>query len=126
MDAVIANALYIANIVKQQFYPHANFIKRTLLKYPVILELFLYGIIGCFSAGLDSLVFLLLRNQNTNLFVANFIGINLGICSSFLLNTFLNFRITNKLLIRAIRFFVVGYLGLFLSMLILHMGVNVL
>jgi UDP-galactopyranose mutase len=125
MDAVIVSALNSAKIVKTTLCSDTNFIKRLFLKYTVIRELFLYGIIGAFSAGLDSLVFWLLRNQDINLFLANFISINLGICSSFLLNTFFNFRMTNKLLIRAIKFFIVGYLGLLLSMLILHIGVDV-
>jgi putative flippase GtrA len=50
----------------------------------------------------------------------------LGIVSSFLLNTFVNFRVWDRLKIRVIRFFAVGYVGLALSMLVIHTGVNIL
>ncbi|MDR1388522.1 MAG: GtrA family protein [Treponema sp.] len=120
MDAAIGSSLAIANSIR------AKTNKSIFLRFPVIKEFFLYGIIGSFSAGVDSFLFWILRKQGMVLFAANFIGINMGICSSFLLNTFFNFKAPQKLLRRGIKFFAVGYLGLLLSMFILHTGVIVL
>jgi putative flippase GtrA len=99
---------------------------RIRRKYPFLQEIFFYGLIGLFSAGLDSIVFLFMRKLHCNLYLSNFIGINVGICCSFLLNTFLNFRMPNKLFLRGIKFFAVGYSGLLLSMFIMHIGVHTL
>ncbi len=51
-----------------------------------------------------------------NGFLANFISINCGMAASFVLNTYFNFRKTNRISIRAASFFAVGYMGLLLSM----------
>jgi putative flippase GtrA len=89
-------------------------------------EVFLYGLIGSFSAGIDSCLFLLLRTININLFLSNFLGINAGICCSFFLNTFINFRVRDNLPGRAFKFWIIGYCGLLLSMVIMFLGVTIL
>ena len=86
-------------------------------------EMFLYGIIGGISALADTLVFYFLH-QVLNIYASNFISINIGITLSFFLNTFLNFKMTDKLLKRAISFYMVGYTGLLLSMVSLFVGVD--
>ncbi|MDR2148306.1 MAG: GtrA family protein [Tannerella sp.] len=86
----------------------------------------LYGIIGSISAGLDSLIFYLLRGLHWNLYVVNFISINTGITCSFFLNAYFNFRITDRISVRAIKFFIIGYCGLSLSMLIIFFGVEIM
>lgn len=93
-------------------------------KYPVIRKMFLYGIIGTVSAGADALIFTLLRKINMSLYVANFISINMGITCSFLLNTYINFRATDIILKRAVFFWIVGYFGLGLSMLIMYICIS--
>ncbi|GMO49738.1 MAG: hypothetical protein Pg6C_12660 [Treponemataceae bacterium] len=117
MDAVIAGALELAEQIKQKD-GGANLLRLAR-------EIFLYGIIGVSCAGLDSAVFMLLRKIGVNLFVANFIGINLGMLSSFLLNTFINFKTKDRLKLRAAKFFAVGYCGLLLSMGVMYAGVRV-
>jgi UDP-galactopyranose mutase len=118
MDAVVARALEIAAQV------NAN--AKVRLPVSLIKEIVLYGIIGFCCATLDSIVFLYLRKTGVNLYLSNFTGINLGIIFSFLLNTFVNFRVRDRLKIRAMKFFAVGYGGLALSMFIMHAGVDLL
>jgi UDP-galactopyranose mutase len=118
MDAVIARALEIAKQVKDK--------RKIPNKWLLLKEIFFYGIIGLFCAGLDSLLFLLLRKAGVNLYVSNFIGINLGILCSFILNAYFNFKTRDRLKIRALKFFAVGYCGLALSMLIMFAGVDAL
>jgi putative flippase GtrA len=125
MDAVILNSLYTAETVKQKISKRNTFVQNMMPYYSLVRELFLYGIIGGFSAGLDSVCFILLRNLNINLYLSNFASINLGITVSFFLNTFLNFKMPTKLLVRTFKFFSIGYAGLLFSMFILHIGVDV-
>ena len=87
-------------------------------------ELFLYGVIGLFSASMDTLSFYLLRKARLPLLTANFLSVNVGISLSFFLNTFVNFRKTTELRKRAVRFFSIGYGGLVLSFIIMQVGVR--
>lgn len=90
-------------------------------------EMFLYGIIGLFSATMDTLSFMLLsKGVNVPIMLANFLGVNLGIFISFYLNTYINFRKTDELKIRAFKFFCVGYLGLLISTVIMYAGINIM
>lgn len=116
MDAAAARALELAEQIKAKTAFH--------LPLSLIKEIMLYGIIGSCCAALDSVIFLFLRKADVNLYAANFISINTGIFSSFLLNTFINFKVKNKLEIRGIKFFAVGYVGLALSMIVMHIGVK--
>ena len=95
-------------------------------KLLVTKQFIIYCMIGGFTSLTDTLVFYLLRKINVNFYVSNFIGINVGITLSFLLNTFINFKMTDKLKKRAIKFFAVGYIGLCISFIIMHIGVKVL
>lgn len=94
---------------------------------PCSQKMFLYGVIGVFSASLDTISYMLLntRLQVPNL-AANFISVNIGICVSFFLNTYFNFRKADELKKRIIRFFSIGYLGLLISSLIMWTGVEYL
>lgn len=94
---------------------------KTILK-----ELILYGIIGVTCASIDTLCFYLFRKISVPLFLANFLGTNIGILCSFTLNTFLNFKVKDKIFNRLIKFFIVGYIGLGISTLILYVGVSLL
>lgn len=90
-------------------------------------EMFLYGVIGLFSATMDTLSFMLFSEiVDIPIMLANFLGVNIGIFLSFFLNTYINFRKTDELKKRAMKFFGVGYLGLLISMVVLFIGVSVL
>lgn len=88
----------------------------------LIKEIFLYGIIGGISAGLDSIAFASIAKLGVNIYIANFISINLGIITSFMLNTYLNFRVKDNIKRRMMSFFGVGYIGMVISTLILYVG----
>jgi UDP-galactopyranose mutase len=118
MDAVVARALELAEQAKGKTVCH---VPSSLAK-----EITLYGIIGSCCAALDSLIFLLLRKVDVNIYAANFISINTGIFSSFLLNAFINFKVKEKLTMHGVKFFVVGYAGLLLSMFVIYIGVKML
>jgi len=81
-----------------------------------------YGLIGLFCASLDASVFYVLRKNALNIYFANFISVNIGIITSFLLNRHFTFKVKNFILKRAIKFFCVDYCGLGLSMLIIFIG----
>ena len=110
--------------MKQSLKKLINKINILIKRYPILKEGFLYGIIGLTTSTIDSLTFFGLRTIGINLFLANFIGINVGITLSFLLNTFLNFKQTDHLIKKAVSFFSVGYIGLCISMLIMWLFVE--
>lgn len=88
-------------------------------------QIILYGVIGLLSASFDSCLYIWFTNSfGVNVFLANFISINCGIALSFTLNTFVNFRKTDHIGRRAVRFFAIGYVGLVLSMIILYVGIT--
>lgn len=85
--------------------------------------LVLYGIIGVSGVTLDYLVFLLLFNSSgLHEQLANAISTSIGIANNFALNAWLNFRTTDRLLIRFARFYSVGLAGMALTFLLLHLG----
>lgn len=94
--------------------------------FPLLRQMCLYGVIGLIAAACDVLLFNGLTNLTLNKYIANFISVNVGIAISFLLNSYINFKMTSKLGKRAIRFLIVGYLGLGISTGILYLGTVVL
>ena len=102
-------------------YFYELFIKNRIL----IKQIILYGTIGVAASITDSLLFYFL-GKYLNIYISNFICVNIGITISFLLNTFINFKKKDNLIIRAIYFFLIGYVGLLLSMLILYVGTHYL
>lgn len=103
-----------------------NIIESLKEKKKTVKEFVLYGIIGICCATIDSLLFASLSSIHVNMYLANFIGINVGIMCSFLLNTYLNFKKTDQISNRLFKFVGVGYCGLILSMIIMFIGVDVL
>lgn len=100
---------------------------KLLKNKKLVKEIMFYGIIGGASSLMDSVVYYILTRSITfGEFFSNFISVNIGITISFLLNTFLNFKKSDKLFKRAVSFYTVGYFGLGLSMLILYIGVHLL
>lgn len=101
-------------------------VNKILLNKRFIREVFLYGIIGGTSSLMDSgIYYILTRHLFMNELISNFISVNIGITLSFILNTFINFKKTDKMVQRAISFYSVGYLGLLVSMFILYCGINI-
>ena len=101
--------------------------KGLLVKYQkIIKQLISYGIIGGISSGLDFLICALLMHLGLNQYIANFISVNMGIACSFIFNSLITFKMTDKKLIRGIKFFLVGYCGLALSMLIMFVGTDMM
>ena len=87
--------------------------------------IFLYGIIGGFSASLDFVIFsLLFEVLAVDQFVANTISVHVGIATSFLLNRKYNFKREDKIVFRSLSFYCIGLIGLGLSQLILWIGTH--
>jgi putative flippase GtrA len=86
-------------------------------------QIVLYGIIGGGSALLDFLLFTLMYKQfGWNEYFANCISVHSGIAMSFILNRRFNFKKTDRLLFRAVSFYITGLFGLALSQGLLWMG----
>ena len=93
--------------------------------YQKFRNLILYGIIGCFTSGLDFLVFTALsRYIGVYYLLANCISVLVGITTSFLLNRSYNFKVKDKVKRRFAIFLMVGLCGLCLSNLILWLGID--
>ncbi len=88
-------------------------------------EIILYGLIGGGAAGTDTLLFWML-SKAISPFVANCVSVTMGITISFLLNTFINFKVKDKFFIRAVSFYAIGFTGLALSSLLLYLGIELL
>lgn len=79
-------------------------------------ELIVYGMIGCTGAGMDFVIFWFLTNKvGVHYQLANVISVTFGITNNFFLNAFFNFRTTDFLFRRFVKFFSVGMLGWGLS-----------
>lgn len=101
-------------------------LKALFVIYPWMPQFIKYVLIGGFSASVDVTAFYFMRLLLIPLYAANFLGTNLGISISFLLNARFNFKKTNKMALRGVKFFCVGYLGILLSTLLLYIGVDIL
>jgi putative flippase GtrA len=89
----------------------------------LIRQIFLYGIIGGGSAFLDFLLFSLMYKQfGLNKYLVNGISVHTGIAISFILNRKFNFKRTDRVLSRAISFYLTGLFGLALSQGLLWLG----
>lgn len=88
-------------------------------------NLILYGIIGCFTSGLDFVVFTILSKYvGIYYLIANCISVLVGITTSFALNRAYNFKVKDKTKQRFAIFLTVGLCGLCLSNLILWVGIS--
>lgn len=67
---------------------------KILKQSSIIKQIILYGFIGALSSGLDLLIFTLFTNIGINVYISNFISINVGIICSFFLNSYFNFKLT--------------------------------
>ncbi|MDR2597050.1 MAG: GtrA family protein [Treponema sp.] len=89
----------------------------------LIKQVFLYGLIGGTSALLVFLLFTLMYKQFVmNKYPANGISVHAGIAMSFILNRKFNFKKPDKVLYRAVSFYLTGLFGLALSQGLLWSG----
>ena len=71
-------------------------------------QLFLYGIIGAFSSGIDAILFhFLVYRVNVYSIVANIFSVLVGILISFFLNLNFNFKVKDRVFVRFLSFFTV-------------------
>ena len=80
----------------------------------------MYVLIGIVAVGSDNVIFNYLRNFNLSMYVSNFISVNCGLTVSFICNTFINFKKADNLVKRGRYFFIIGYIGMSISMVFLH------
>jgi putative flippase GtrA len=89
----------------------------------LIRQIVLYGIIGGGSALLDFMLFTLMYNKfGWNEYLANCISVHSGIAMSFILNRKFNFKKNDRVMFRAISFYITGLFGLALSQGLLWLG----
>ena len=82
---------------------------------------FRYCLIGCSGALLDLLIYSFLINVFfIHYLIANVISVFVGITNNFFFNSYLNFKRTDKLLIRYFSFCFIGILGLVISEILLY------
>lgn len=87
--------------------------------------LILYGIIGCFSAGLDFIIFTAFVSVlGWNYIISNCISVLAGIITSFMLNRNYNFRVKDRPKQRFGMFLLVGICGMILSNTILWICID--
>lgn len=89
-------------------------------------RLIIYGIIGAFSSTLDFVIYTSLVMIGLNMLIANVIGVNIGIFTSFSLNRTYNFKVKDHSRRRFASFYAVGLIGLLLSTAILYLTVDIL
>ena len=94
-----------------------NFLLNLIKKYR---ELFLYGIIGGISSGLDFIIYTILVHSGFYYLLANIIGVHCGIFCSFIFNRQYYFKVKDKTKLRFISFYIIGLTGLGLSTLMLY------
>lgn len=89
----------------------------------LIKQITFYGVIGVISAISDFLIFYFLGTSfQINEYISNVISTHCGIALSFTLNSKYNFKKTDKILRRALIFYLIGLFGLLLSSALLMLG----
>ena len=79
-------------------------------------QLIKYGIIGCFCAGLDFVIYWLLTHTVSMPYLyANIISVHCGIFTSFVLNRQFTFKVKDRTLLRFFSFYAIGLIGLAIS-----------
>lgn len=98
--------------------------KELFKKYKgLILNIIGYGMIGVLSAVIDFCVFtILIKFLNIDKFLANIISMHVGMFVSFTLNTFVNFKKSDRLIKRFLSYYSIILCGMGLSTLILWIG----
>ncbi|WKZ24282.1 MAG: GtrA family protein [Candidatus Dojkabacteria bacterium] len=90
-----------------------NLVKRVLRVALSKKRFILYISIGFTGLTLDIISFIIMvRWLGMNEFIANTISMSIGITNNFFLNAFLNFKRTDRLLLRYVSFYSVGLVGI--------------
>ena len=75
--------------------------------------------------AIDLILFLILFNYlGVDKNIATIVSTTAGICNNFILNALLNFKVRNKLLVRFVSFYLVGLVGIFVTILIFKLFVD--
>lgn len=84
-----------------------------------------YLMIGCVGVSLDfSLYYMMVTQMEIYYQYASVISISAGIITNFILNTFLNFKVKNQILLRFASFFSIGTLGIIITAILLNLFVG--
>ncbi len=83
-----------------------------------------YGMIGGVSSSIDFIIYTILVTAHLNVLVANVIGVNIGILTSFVLNRQYNFKVKDRVKQRFISFYTIGLIGLGISSAFLYLFVD--
>jgi putative flippase GtrA len=84
-----------------------------------------YGLIGITGASIDFILFAKLANYMHYL-TANSISVSAGITNNFILNTFFNFKVKDRLFVRFLSFYSIGLFGLVVSSILLTLFISTL
>ncbi|MCM1336964.1 MAG: GtrA family protein [Candidatus Amulumruptor caecigallinarius] len=87
-------------------------------------KLIKYGVIGALSSSVDFIMYSLLVLGGVDMMMANVVGVNVGILTSFTLNRRYNFRVKDRAKQRFVTFYAVGLSGLAISSLMLYAMVD--
>ena len=87
-------------------------------------NLVLYGVIGAMASSIDFCVYSTMILIGVNLLIANAIGVNVGIITSFCLNRRYNFKVKDHAKMRFASFYLIGMIGLAISTGMLYVAVD--
>jgi len=99
-------------------------LSELMKKYPFLKESIFYFSIGGISTLAEIAFYFIMRNMGLDIYTANFVGKSIGLTLSFVLNTNFNFKVKDRIIIRLLEFYAVGYCGLLFSDLILWVGIE--
>lgn len=101
-----------------------SYFKFLISKNKLILT---YCIIGITSVAIDIFIFNFCYSVlSLNYLLSNLISVHFGILNSFILNRNFNFKVKNKLSLRLMIFYLVGFLGIGVSSFILYISIHIL
>ena len=90
-------------------------------------NLVLYGLIGITGVVVDFLIFtLLVRVIGLYYVISNIISVSFGLVNNFYLNRRFNFKVYNKPVHRFLSFYLIGFIGIWISTLLIYVFVEFL
>lgn len=101
-----------------------SYFKFLISKNKLILT---YCIIGIISVAIDIFIFNFCYSVlSLSYLLSNLISVHFGILNSFILNRNFNFKVKNKLSLRLMIFYLVGFVGIGVSSFILYISIHIL
>lgn len=98
-------------------------ILELIKKSKISIEFINYCLIGLLGVTIDFFIFwVLYRKFNIYYQFANIISVSCGLTNNYFLNAFLNFKVTEKLLVRYFKFFSIGLIGLSIGSFFLYLA----